>query len=260
MVAPSGVDRGQDAEPGPQRLDDRIERPRRRAVAVDLRPQVASERPGVVGRRVARHRYGAASGCHRSVMPILPGRRVYHRPVSSGARRADAATRHRSAPRACRADPERPGRSSPRRLGAVRLRQHDLLVRGRVRRDRAVPRRRPSSASATGTPPVDRDRRQRRASTPSSRRSSARSRTAAPAGCRSCCSSRPCASARRSSSRTSPPLARARPVHRRELRLPGRAHLLRRDAQDRQLPGDARQAVRASGPGSATAARSSSGC
>ena len=36
----------------------------------------------------------------------------------------------------------------------------------------------------------------------------------------------------------------ARPCSRRELRLPGGAHLLRRDAPDGQLPGDARQAVR----------------
>ena len=78
----------------------------------------------------------------------------------------------------------------------------------------------------------------------SSRRSSARSRTAGRAGCRSCCSSR-AVHRRDVLHRLDPGLARARPVHRRELRLPGRAHLLRRDAEVGELPGDARQAVRA---------------
>ena len=46
----------------------------------------------------------------------------------------------------------------------------------------------------------------------------------------------------------STPRPRAGPVHRRELRLPGRADLLRRDAQDGQLPGDAAASCPGSGP------------
>ena len=43
--------------------------------------------------------------------------------------------------------------------------------------------------------------------------------------------------------RPEPGVRRPRPVHDRELRLPVGPDLLRRDAEDRQLPGDARQAV-----------------
>ena len=109
-------------------------------------------------------------------------------------------------------------------------------------------------------PAERRDRRQRRAQRPrlaDPRRALA---TAAAAGCRSCCSSPRCASSRPPSSASSRADRRPRPVHRRELRLPGGAHLLRRHAQDGQLPGDARQAVRDRRRRSATAARSSSGC
>ena len=78
-----------------------------------------------------------------------------------------------------------------------------------------------------------RDRRQRRAQRDRLADPRRAQRSRRPADCRSCSSSPPCASSRRRSSARAPPLVGAAPVHRRELRLPGRAHLLRRDAQAR---------------------------
>ena len=142
MVAPAGVDRGQRPDPDPQWLDERIDHLVRRAVAVDLGPDGRQERSraGVVcgcrGRLAGRGLDGRSLGHGQ----ILPGRR---RLSSAGVERRPASRIRRITgrrPRACRDDAERPGHR-PRLVGPVRLRQHDLLVRGRVRRHRALPRR-----------------------------------------------------------------------------------------------------------------------
>ena len=62
---------------------------------------------------------------------------AYHRPVTSAASPSGPASPRASA-RPRRPDPERSS-DRPRLVGAVRLRQHDLLVRGGVRCDRALP-------------------------------------------------------------------------------------------------------------------------
>ena len=195
MTAPAASIRGERPDADPQRLDDRVVDLGRGALAVDLGPEGLEERSSV-----RRPSPCLAILCHRHILP------VHARLSSAGDERRGprrSCDRVRSRARARRADPVRPG-DRARLVGAVRLREHHLLVRGRVRRDRAVPRQ---------GQPVRRARRQRSccrsrsssasASTRWCRRSWARSPTAAGGGCRSCCSSPRCASAARSSSRTS---------------------------------------------------------
>ena len=90
---------------------------------------------------------------------------------------------------------------------------------------------------------VDRDHRSASASTRSCRRCWARSRTAAAGGSRSCSRSPRCAIAPTAVIGHHRPDRRRAPVHRRELLVPGGAHLLRRVAQAREHAGDARPAV-----------------
>ena len=150
----------------------------------------------------------------------------------------------------------------PGLVGAVRLREHDLLVRGRVRGDRALPRQRP---------PVRRARRQPRCLSIA---------IVISVGINALVSPILGAFSDRGGRRMPFLLFFTRAVHRRDVlhrrRAAGRsalvlfivanfayqAALIYYDAtlKTGQLPGDPRQAVRASGPGSATAGRSSSGC
>ena len=130
------------------------------------------------------------------------------------------------------------------RLVAVRLREHDLLVRGRVGRDRAVAdRRRRGSARRRARRSCRSRSSSASASTRSCRRSSARSRIAAAGGCRSCSLFTALCIAPTALIGAQRADRRRAPVHRRELLVPGRAHLLRRVAQAREHAGDARPAV-----------------
>ena len=122
---PVAIDGGQGPDPGPQRFDERVEDLLGRAVPVGLRAERLEELPRIGGR-------GASAGsCFLRHCQILPARA----PLSSARdeRRPGRSRVHLGAPpRARRTDPQRTG-DRPGLLGAVRLRQHDLLVRGRVR-------------------------------------------------------------------------------------------------------------------------------
>ncbi len=207
------LDRREDADAGPERLDDRVADSRRRHRSERLGAQVADDRQG---------------GCRRH--------RGHARRLSS--RRDQHATSRRSRG----TDAERTGR----RAGcvvALRLREHDLQLRGRLGGDRALPRQRPAVRRARRErAPVDRDRGLRRPecrglADPRRLLGPWRATDAVPAVLhapvhRRDLLHRRCAAGPRPGA-----------VHRRELRVPGRAHLLRRDAQDRVVPGDARQAL-----------------
>ena len=223
------------------------------ALAEPLRTPRRGGGSDVAGDRAIRW---SRSSADRTTAPRRPSRRSRAaarrvpiiRGVTAAARPSDAPARPRLAASAG-ADAERP-RGRPARLGALRLREHDLQLRDRVVRDGPVARRgRPVRRGATARSCCQRrDRRQRRAQ---------RHRLADPrrdlsdrAGGRrlpfllffTAALHRPDA---RSSARR-PALVGLRPVHRRQLRLPGGADLLRRDAADRQLPGDARARCRGS--------------
>ena len=227
------------SEPVPGRLDDRID---------DVLWRCPCRT--AAGARSARSARDPAGG--RSGMQIH--RRSVHRPPTSDVRPAPV---HGHGRARCL---DASGRAaSPGRVGAVRLRQHDLQLRGRVGRDRALAHRRPRSGARDGScccsvavavsvglnalvSPI----------------LGALCPTAAGGGCRSCCSSPACASS---------PTSVIGPCRRwsalilfigRQLRLPGGADLLRRDAQDRQPTRRAAAACPASGRRSATAGRSSS--
>ena len=158
--------------------------------------------------------------------------------------RRDHRVRPRPAPRARRPDSER-SRGRPGRLGAVRLREHDLQLRGRVVCDGPVARRgHPVRQGERAVRVQRRDRCQRR----HQRHRLADPRRAERPG------RRPAAPVPAvlhaplhrpdGGHRAEPGVRWPRPLHDRELRVPVRADLLRRDAEDRQLPRDAGQAVR----------------
>ena len=189
----------------PRRQDRRVRRrPRRgpgrrstaarrsgRAIASRLPPERL--RPQPAARRAP---CGDRGGDRSSVVighPAPSRRRGYHRARGQRRRRPRGPAPRAARPR--RADAERPG-DRPGVVGAVRLRQHDLQLRRRVRRDRAVPRQRPPVRRARRQrPAVDRDRRQRRAQRPRLADPRRHLATAAAGACRSCCSSPRCASA-----------------------------------------------------------------
>ena len=161
------VDESQDAEAGPERLDDRIADLVRTASAELLGPPLGGRCAGVdcphglLGRAhaeiVQRVRPRAAQ---RPADRASPHRGIYDRRRDGAEPPGDTATTPR---RARGADPERP-RDRPARLGALRLRQHDLQLRGRVAGDRAVaPRRRPVRRAGRQPGVQPRDRRERRA-------------------------------------------------------------------------------------------------
>ena len=170
-----GLDRGQDPDAGPERLDDRVvDSRRRRPIPIGLRAQVADDRQG-----------GRASSSGRMLDD-------YHRAVTSTPRPGGLAGLTPSGRAVVPAawslyDFANTIFSFAVVSGAIGL----YLVNDRQFGERD------GNAAAVG-----RDRRQRRAQRRWSRRSSARSRIAAAGGCRSCCSSRSCASARPSSSPT----------------------------------------------------------
>ena len=155
--------------------------------------------------------------------------------------RRDHRVRPRPAPRARQPDSERTCRR-PGRLVPVRLREHDLQLRGRVVRDGPVARRgHPVREGQRAVRVQRRDRGQRRdqrhrlADPRRAERPRRRSAAAVPAllHCSASSRRRSSARARRSSASFS---SRSR------TRLSVGADLLRRDAEDRQLPGDAGQA------------------
>ena len=164
-------------------------------------------------------------------------------PVSSRRVERSVATRSRVASaRARRDDADRP-RDRAGVVGAVRLRQHDLQLRRRVGRDRALPGQRPPVRRTRRQPPaLHRDRGQRR---------SQRGRLADPRGDLGSGGPTPAVPALLHGvvhrhdvlHRRRTAVCRAAPVHRRQLRVPGGADLLRRDPADRQPAGVARQAV-----------------
>ena len=135
--------------------------------------------------------------------------------------------------------PRRAGRLDP-----VRLREHDVLVRRRVGRDRAVPdqghavRRARRQRRAVARDRDQRRHQRRRVAGPGRVLRPRRATDAVPARLHRAVHRRHVLHRRRAAGR------RGGPVHRRQLRLPGRPHLLRRDAQDREHAGEPGQAVR----------------
>ena len=129
------------------------------------------------------------------------------------------------------------------RLGHVRLREHDLQLRGRLRGDRAVAHRHaPVRREERQLPAEPRDRRERRPqrhrlADPRRALGSRRAAAAVPARLHGT------VHRRHGVHRGRRRHGRARPVHRRQLRLPSLADLLRRDPQDGQQAREPRHAV-----------------
>ena len=238
--------RRDDAEPAPVRLDQRVgdvarAEPARAAGAPrggDLgRQAIDGHGPDATAPFASLHAprpglYDPATG--RSAAPPGP---PAHWSDDDGAHRPRGVRRGDPRPR-----PEPPGRRAGL-VDPVRLREHDVLVRRRVGRDRPLPRQRPPVRGARRQPrPVARRRHQRRHQRPrvaDPRRvlGSRRPPDAVPARVHRAVHRRHVLHRGRAAGH------RRRPVHRRQLRVPGRADLLRRDAQDRQLAREPRPAV-----------------
>ena len=185
-------------------------------------------------------RSGRARSCGSG--PGIAGHRTPDAPrVSSGRGQRRPVRRPRDQrPWPCRPDPVRP-RDRAGRLVALRLREHDLQLRGRVGRHRAVPQRpvrRARRRRAAGRRGGD-QRGHQRAGVADPRRvlRPRRPADAVPARLHRAVHRRDVLHRRLHAA------ARRDPLHHRELRLSGRAHLLRRDAQDRVVPGHARPPV-----------------
>ena len=177
---------------------------------------------------------------HRAVTDAAPPSGPATNPGTAAARPDAAARPPRRRPR--RPDAERQG-PRPGRLVPLRLRQHDLQLRHRVDRDRALADRRLAvRARPRPARPGPDDRDQRRAQRPglADPRRPQRPRWPAPPvpavlhGLHDRALGGHRADARG---------RRRHPLHDRQLRLPGRAHLLRRDPLDGQLLVDPRQAL-----------------